>query len=257
MPHARIVSSLAATLLLSSLWSGSSIAQTAQPGYAPPPPAQSPTLSPYAPPPGYYAPAPDYYGPQPYPAPVAYAPATPPGYHTHDGFYLRLHFGPGYLHSSANTDGYKLSTSGFGFTFAFAAGGVVAPNLAIYGEIQGTSVADPTMDNGITSATANGVSATVAGLGPGVAYYLDNNMYLSGTLLFCGLSLSDTDSNESFAQTDTGVGTVFTFGKEWWVSTDWGIGASGQMSFASMKAKNADYRWTTVTASLLFSATYN
>lgn len=212
-----------------------------------------------APPPGYYAPQP--YAPQPYPpqgyAPQGYTAQPAPGYHEHDGFYLRCLLGLGYLHNSASSSGSSISVSGVGGTFGLAIGGVVAPNLVIYGELLGTSVSDPTVDDGTNSATASGLTTTLAGFGPGVAYYLDGNMYLSGALLFTRISFSDSSTNEQLGSTNLGFGAGLTFGKEWWVSTDWGLGVSGQLMFASMKENGADYRWTSVAASLLFSATYN
>ncbi len=241
-----------ATLLLSSLWSATSMAQGAPPAYAP---------APYAPPPGYapapYAPPPGYYAPQPYP-PQAYAPPPMVGYHEHDGFYLRLLLGPGYFHNSASYNGVTITESGVGATFGMAAGGVVAPNLVVYGELLGTSVTDPHYDDGSTSGSYSGVNETLVGFGPGIAYYLQGNMYVSGTLLFSKITYSDSNnSDNSVDGTDLGVGLGLTFGKEWWVSYDWGLGVSGQLLAASMKDANFDTRWTTIVASLLFSATYN
>ncbi len=263
MSRTQMLSSAALTLLFASLLPAAAMAQSdqqgyAQPGYAAPPPAQyapppGPPPAQYAPPPG---PPPGYYAPQPYP-PQAYAPATPVGYHEHDGFYMRALVGPGYMYNRASYGGSSLSISGVGATFGVAFGGVVSKNLVIYGELAGTSVSDPTVSDGTNSATASGVTATVAGFGPGVAYYLDDNLYFSGTLLFNQLSLSDSNSNDTLGETDIGFGAQFTAGKEWWISTDWGLGVAGQFGISSIKEKDADYRWTSITAAVMFSATYN
>jgi hypothetical protein len=97
----------------------------------------------------------------------------------------------------------------------------------------------------------------MAGMGPGVAYFLDGNMYASVTLLFTKLSFSDSDTSDQIASTEWGFGGGLTFGKEWWVSHNWGLGASGQLLAASMKDHGASNRWTSISASVLFSATYN
>jgi len=215
------------------------------------------------PPPGYGAPPPGYYAPQPYPqqgyAPQAYAAPPPvPGFHEHDGFYLRVLLGLGYLHNSASYQGASYTLSGPGATFGLALGGVVAPNLVVYGEVISTAVSDPHFDDGTSSGTYSGETVSLTSIGPGVAYYLDGNMYLSGTLLFSKISYSDSnDSSNSVDGTDLGVGLGLTLGKEWWVSHDWGLGIAGQLSASSMKDASYDMRWTGVTASLLFSATYN
>jgi hypothetical protein len=247
MSRTQILSSAVLTLLFASLLPAVSMAQPDQQGYAPPPPAQ------YAPPPG---PPPGYYAPQPYP-PQAYAPAAPVGYHEHDGFYMRFLLGPGYMHNSASYLGSSLSISGIGVSLGMAFGGVVSKNLVIYGELAGTSVSDPTYSDDTGSATESGLTVTVAGFGPGVAYYLDNNAYISGTFLFNRVSYSDSNSNNTLGESDIGFGAQFTFGKEWWVSTDWGLGVAGQFGISSIKEKDVDLRWTSITAALMFSATYN
>jgi hypothetical protein len=179
---------------------------------------------------------------------------NPPGYHEHDGFYLRCLIGPGYLYTSATYQGSTLKISGVGASIGFAAGGVVAPNLAIYGELLGTAASNPTVDQDGDSGELDG-TATVASFGPGIAYYLPGNSYLSGTLLFSQLSVSGDGFDEDL--TDIGFGAALTGGKEWWVSTDWGIGVAGQLGFSSMKAKDVDTRFSAVTFAVLLSATYN
>ena len=180
-----------------------------------------------------------------------------PGYHEHDGFYMRLLLGVGYLHSSASYQGDSMAVSGVGVTMGAAFGGALTPNLIIYGEFVGTIVSDPTLEYNGQSGTASGLTASMMGFGPGIAYYIDPNLYFSGTLLFTRLSFSDSNSNEDVASTDLGFGAGFTVGKEWWISRDWGIGLAGQFMVASMKDKDVDTRWTGLSGSLLFSATYN
>jgi hypothetical protein len=242
----------------------------AQPApYGAPPPAgyAAPAPAPYgapppagyaAPAPGYAAPAPGYAAPAPYGAPAAYAaPAyQAPGFHEHDGFYLRLLIGPGYLYNTASYQGETASIKGVGGTFSVAAGGIVSRNLAIFGEITGTSVSNPTVEAGGYSGTADGSTMTFMGLGPGLAYYLDGNAYLSGTLLLAKLSSSNENSNTT-GESDWGFGGALAGGKEWWVSDNWGVGVAGQLALSSIKEKNADYSWTSLAISLLFTATYN
>jgi hypothetical protein len=94
--------------------------------------------------------------------------------------------------------------------------------------------------------------------GPGMAYYLEPiNMYFSGTLTFTQLSLSSSDTNEKFAESNVGFGFSLEVGKEWWVSTDWGLGAAFQFQFASMKDKDIDAQITGLGFVVLLSATYN
>lgn len=46
-------------------------------------------------------------------------------------------------------------------------------------------------------------------------------------------------------------------GKEWWVSDNWGLGVAANFMVGSMKDKDYDTRWTGLSTSILFSATYN
>ena len=64
------------------------------------------------------------------------------------------------------------------------------------------------------------------------------------------------------AQSNSGVGVQFMFGKEWWVSANWGLGAALQVTGAA-RMREYDLSGTTFTswsgggAALLFTATYN
>jgi hypothetical protein len=222
----------------------------APPAYGYPPPAA------YGPPPGYYYPPqqPAYYPPQ--------VMGTPPGFQTHDGFFLRLNPGLGFLNAKYSYGGTDTTISGSGLALSLAAGGAITPNLVIYGEFVATSALDPTVKTGSVSGTWSG-DVSLIGIGPGIAYYLEpSNVYFSGTLAFSqvtrSVDSSSSDSNRSTSLTDMGLGLALTVGKEWWVSQNWGLGFAGMFHAASMKVKNVDdTRMSAVGISILFSATYN
>jgi hypothetical protein len=210
---------------------------TAAPGDAHPPPAPG-----YA----YPTPAPDY---QPPPASTS----QPPGYHEHDGFYLRLQGGMGYMMTSEST-GTLHGVSALG---GMALGGAVASNLILYGELLDVVEANKSYGGG------DGAMILMVGFGPGVAYYLEPiNMYFSGTLIFSGLMASPLETKDSKTKgidltSDIGFGFSMQVGKEWWVSDNWGLGAAFQFHFASMKNKDVDARITALGFGALFTATYN
>jgi hypothetical protein len=210
---------------------------------------------------GYYGPA---YGPPAPPPPQRGYYASPRaayyGYgHAHDGFFIRLTAGFGYVSASETFAGATDTYSGVGATFGAAFGGVIAPNLILFGEFLGTSVPDPTYDlsgpGGYTASFSGDM--TLFGFGPGIAYYIEPiNLYLSGTLAFSEVSVSNYDNNGSL-DTNLGFGMSLAVGKEWWVARDWGIGLAGQLHLASMRDSGVDARMTAAAFSLLFSATYN
>jgi hypothetical protein len=214
-----------------------------------------------APPPNYPPPPPGYtYAPAPgntYPA-VAVTPQ--PGYQTHDGFYLQLQLGPGYTTMSAEANGSKLTVSGGGIGLSIAAGGAIAPNLILFGQIVGNGAVEPKVESGGLSGTADG-SATVSGFGGGITYYvMPANLYLSASLLAAQLSISNQDGRE-VGESDIGVGINLSTGLEFWVSDNWGLGGAIQFMAARMPDKApagvAKPTWTTVGLAFMLSATFN
>ncbi|MEP6654679.1 MAG: hypothetical protein ABJA82_15055 [Myxococcales bacterium] len=250
------------------------------PGYPPPPGYQAtpPGGGPgtYPPPPGYPIPPPNYgqppagYGTAPYAPPQAGFAAPPPGYppsyvyappppHEHDGFFLRLHLGFGFTRVA--TSGSSLfddvEFSGGSTSIGIALGGVVAPNLVLYGSFFGSSIPDPDLKvNGATFGHQG--SADLFGLGGGAAYYFQPlNIYLAGTLATMQFSLNDSNDNTQY-ESKWGVGFQALVGKEWWVSQEWGLGVAAELIGATMKDKDdANVTWKAGAFSLLFSATYN
>jgi hypothetical protein len=172
---------------------------------------------------------------------------------------MRLSMGLGYLHTKVSLAGEDDTISGGGMAMSFALGGIVARNLAIYGEVVTTMAAEPTREYGGRSMDMSSINVSLTGLGPGVVYYLEPlNLYFSGTLALSNVTFSDSnDSSNSEEVTDFGVGASLALGKEWWVSNNWGIGVSTMFHLASMKVKDTDTRMTAAAISFLFSATYN
>lgn len=223
------------------------------PGYCLYPPPGYPPAPGYYPPPGYYPLAPGFY-PQ-----SAYGPS--PGRHKHDGFYMRLTMGPGYLKAKDSFQDRSESVHGGGLTMSFAFGGALTPSLILYGELVGTMASEPTLDSDGTSQTMFNTDESLFGIGPGVAYYLESlNVYFSGTLAFSQVTKNIHDpglSTHNIEVTNMGIGLSLMAGKEWWVSDDWAIGVAGLLHVASMQVKAYDARMNATAASVVFSATYN
>lgn len=225
------------------------LAQYASPNYGPPPPGYG--SPPPPPPPGYYPP-PRHYG---YGRPVYQAPA-----YMHDGFYLHLDLGYGYTSFSANYTGQKMTISGGSVAYGIAAGGVIAPNLILFGTFYGNTISDPDVSyGGVPSNDGNGTDASVYSLGAGLAYYLmPVNVYFSFALSATWLKVEDSYYADTYLETNTGLGFQGKVGKEWWVWPGWGMGVAGQLTVASMKSSDFDnVRWTGTSFSVLFSATFN
>lgn len=223
-------------------------------GYPPPPPGY--------PPPRYYPPFNPYQGngygpPPPYP-PYGYVRVPPPN--VHDGLYLRLHLGFGYTNlKRTGSEGEEMRISGSSVSLGVAIGGTIAPNLIVFGSFIATLAEQPDVTGvGESAATSSG-SAGIFGLGVGMAYYVQPmNIYLSGTIAGTQVDLSDANG-DSVYDSKFGIGFQGLVGKEWWVSSEWGLGIAAEVILAgSMKDKtDSSVSWTASAFNVLFSATCN
>jgi len=229
-----------------------------------PPPVQPTPGYPYGPPPPAYFYRPYYYNNYHYRAmPYAYPP--PPsvaesmeGFHTHDGFFLRVHVGIAATGFSSTQSGTKTNYAGGGSSSGIAIGGVIARDLVLYGAAFGTSTANPDKQVGGVSVTGDLGEIGVGAIGPGVAYYFEHiNLYLSGTFGLAGFTTHDNGGLKVDASR-SGAAFALMLGKEWWVSRNWGMGIAGELFTASLKDKNVPgLTWSAGAASILLSATYN
>ena len=209
-------------------------------------------------------PAPSYSEPPPAPGyrpqaqaypPSAAAPPLPPGYHQHDGFYFRLHVGVGYLRASGFSLYSKRTLVGVNIAASGALGVAVIENLIVYAEAFVSAGSQSDVIDG--TGASRRASATLLGFGPGVTYYVDpiNNVYLSAALNF---AILDSSAGKGLDDTSKlGYSFGLGLGKEWWVSSNWGLGAAAQFRFAAMKEKGFDRQMTALGIAALFSATYN
>jgi hypothetical protein len=189
---------------------------------------------------------------------------TPRGHHEHDGFYLRIHVGPSAVAAVAD-DELETSVSGTGGAFGLAAGVALAPNFIVYGELMANTALSPTIESGVLEVeTSEDTAFSLIGVGPGMALYLPGNFYLSSTLAFTRLVLDpDTEETDDEATSDLGVTLTAAIGKEWWVSSNWGLGAALQLYGGAMKDGDAvndngeDVVWGAGGVLLAFSATLN
>jgi hypothetical protein len=226
-------------------------------GYAPPPPPSG--YAPPPPPPGYASPPP--YG---YPPPGYAATVELPGAHRHDGFYMRLFLGPSWTRVSESQNGIDSVISGNGVTFGFAFGGALTENLILYGELIDSTVRNPSVEVGGTLRGTSGLQLHVGGIGPGLAYYLQPvNLHLGAKVAFTKASATD-NLGLRVAETDWGGSVTASVGKEWWASSDWGLGVTGLVDVGRMKDKvfldttTVDRpTLTSLTIAVFFTATYN
>jgi hypothetical protein len=177
-------------------------------------------------------------------------PAPPPG-ETHDGFYIRLQIGGGYVTARQGDTTY----SGGAVAFGLAIGAILIPDLALFGTFTFHEAVDP------TARPVNALGAANLGsdsLGAGLAYYIEPvNVYVAAAVLGTSAQLQDFQGKQ-VASSNLGLGFQAMAGKEWWIGREWGVGVAGEVTGAWMTDQDdSATHWNSFTYSLLFSATYN
>jgi hypothetical protein len=173
--------------------------------------------------------------------------------------------GGGYRTASASSGTEELTITGTGPAFTLAIGGALVDNVILFAQLTLATASEPEIRSStLGTMTLNNADADLFGLGGGLAYYVvPVNMYISGALLLSQLQLSEQGNTDNTADvTDNGLGLDLTVGKEWWVSSNWGLGLAAQLFFARMpdagnNATGAQVQWNAVAATFAFSATYN
>jgi hypothetical protein len=215
----------------------------------------------------------------------AYPPAVPPGpdrtTNFHDGFYLRLGIGAGYLSDSVVADDdlqYTLKGGAMALEVAF--GGTPSPGIVIGGGIYQTSVFSPSVDGyeaaGVSldadyesdSADLTLVALLVdAYINPRGGFHLQGG--IGPALMVVGAA--DDCSQASYfngclsleEQEADGLGLMLGVGYEVWAGEQWGVGALGRLVYASVSsdvqtsldAQPVEVSHSVIAPALLFSAT--
>jgi opacity protein-like surface antigen len=107
------------------------------------------------------------------------------------------------------------------------------------------------------------IRANMSLLGLGVTHYFEYNIFITAS---CGISQFHVNDDiavfSAIVQSNTSpdINTGFGFqvggGKEWWVSDNWGIGASAALLYG-FASNLADAKESSLGITLRFSATYN
>lgn len=184
--------------------------------------------------------------------------ATPPGRHTHDGLYVGARLGVGWL----RVEGSEYDPlSGWGRPFALSIGYAFARSLVFFGEFYQLQVRHPAASGYLTD-------LDLVAVGPGITYYVPGiNAFasLSASLSQLGYrNGTPMDTRYGTNQTsDWGVTGRFSLGKEWWLSSNWGLGLAGEALFGRMGRPDEpwydeyDRHYTVKGFSLLASASFN
>jgi hypothetical protein len=221
--------------------------------------ASAECVPPAAPPPiaypaAAYPPATTYPTAAPPPGPLVLT-LPDPGAHKHDGVFLRVQVG---LSETLLAPAPGTTLAGVGSALDFVVGRIITPNLAVGGALTHSAAGVSHVDG----TNPPDLNAILLGFGPAAVYYLLGNFFVGAAAGGSAMWLRDLrpEGADISWGTSLGVFAKAEFGKEWWVSDNWGLGASFRLHY--MRAKESDVGpfapvWNGGGLSLLFSATYN
>jgi len=182
------------------------------------------------------------------------------GAHTHDGFYFRFLYGPAYervIISSPDKIEFRGSAAAVSFQFGYT----IVPDFILFSSMNinvgpSHSVTD---DQNIKNLKGYEYSSTMLGIG--FSYYMmPENYYFSMIISRYYGDFNNEDASDEIFST-RGVALTFAFGKEWWLSDNWGLGVSFFYTYAhastGRKYFGAKYGVNDYIYGLAFSATYN
>jgi hypothetical protein len=150
---------------------------------------------------------------------VASGPPSP-GEHTHDGLYVGVRAGVGWLRSPAFS---KSDLAGRDWQLALAVGAALSSHVVVFGELAESQVWQP--------GGMGPVDFTLVSAGPGLTYYLDpSNVFFSGALGLAqfGYRAGTMDTRYGGDESRWGLTGRLSIGKEWWVSSNWGLGLAAE-----------------------------
>lgn len=182
----------------------------------------------------------------------------------HDGFFLQLELGPGYVSMPGTTESgsssVDVSIKGVAGMGGLLIGGTPSDGLVIGGATQGHYVSSPTVEvDGTEVDTDDALSLGV--IGPFVQFYPDPAAGLNLRLLagFASASGTDDDADESA----TGFGLVAAVGHDWWVGEEWSLGVAGRFTYANLKYESEigdvtiTQKYNAIAPGVLFTVTYH
>jgi hypothetical protein len=187
---------------------------------------------------------------------VCHAESAP---YTHDGFYLQMSLGGGYVRASTSADGVDETISGGAIAGSLWIGGSLVPGFALGGGTLGVIAPSPSYKLTIGGQSQTGAlgdnSMQLQMLGLVADWYPNptKGLHFQALVGYAGLSFGASDGSTS--ETASGLGLMGGVGYDFWVSTEWSIGVLGRLAYAAPKRDELSF--SVVSPALLASFTYN
>lgn len=188
-------------------------------------------------------------------------PAVQRSYHVHDGFYLRLNIGLGFVGadfddgSPGNVD---LSAGGSDLAFDVMVGGSPSPGVAIGGGLFTNSMFSADFERNDRLVGERDVVVGI--LGPFIDGFPNpkGGWHLGGAIGVAAVDLESELVDNTYNRTE-GVGGVAWFGYDAWVGDEWSVGGLVRISATRTLSESDSYdvAATTRALTLMFTGLYH
>ena len=188
---------------------------------------------------GYYPPPPGYEEPP--------LPERDPGIHLHDGFFLRMSIGGGWLKNKITGEiaGYdlELTVSSGTVPIEILIGGSPVPGFVIGGGLWADPLLSPKVESDyFDDAELEDTSTQFSRLGLFFDYYPipQDGLNLQLSVAYAAFSVRD-DTTDRLLANAKGVSVGGGVGYEWWIGNQWSAGVMGRFDYASLKAHSEQH----------------
>ena len=158
--------------------------------------------------------------------------------YTHDGFYLQLNAGLGYLNASSDQAGVETKMSGVTLPSSLLLGGTVGPVVIGGGFFADHAFSPGYSRNGQPAPTGTSLTMTLIGIGAFADIYPDVHKGLHFQP-FVGWGGLETSVNGNSGGSDpTGLVLALGGGYDVFVSDNWSIGGMARIAYAPLSVDN-------------------
>jgi hypothetical protein len=175
-------------------------------------------------------------------------------YHRHEGFYVRVSGGLGYLGATLDTGAFEYKSNGMGLNFELLVGGGPAPGLSVGGGVLGGLQLFGDWESDDVAGSASGDLTTFV-IGPFVDGYPNPNsgLHIGGLIGLATASFEVPGASDGL--NGVGIGGAGWFGYDVWVAPEWSMG--GALRLDALRATDDDVSISELGISLNLSVVYN
>jgi hypothetical protein len=173
----------------------------------------------------------------------------------HDGFYLQMSIGPGYLQSSIDIPNSDTKMTGATVSSQLLIGGSLMPGLVLGGGFIDDYAFSPGASVNGQDLEVSDTSLYLISLGAFVDFYPNPAEGLHFQAFAGWAALESTTNGNSGGSDPTGLLITLGGGYEWWVGREWAIGILGRFGYAPLSMNDVSY--STISPALLATFTYN